>query len=380
MSQEDIIYKILSHAEDHKISAANGNDISPKAPSAWRGFGAFLGLFFIFLIEWIFTGLLYQINRDSIFRYAWDGTFITFLVSVYIAYRCILEVIASNQEAQIRATTQTSDLKDAPDGDIEIIATIKSINGISKSPIFNIECLAAVSSAKIEKRRGRSRTQQILLFEETQLCDELYLDDGTGTVFPPKLDLTEITMTFNEYIKPMRIVEILESDEFSNLNDDHFIKKAILEAHNHNLSTSLGQGRLLLQERIILASSEGMFNGTVSTLLGNRTPENKKNYFPNKSDGFEFHIGQDQKMFQTYVDWISSKKITANNNNSNYNIVSGKILLPISASDKLEYTSIKPFLQFKSEQPHPRTSLFSSIFFLAGPGFWILVVLSRMTI
>ena len=377
MSQEDIISKILPHAEDHKVSAANGNDISSKVPSAWRGFGAFVGLFFIFLIEWVFTGLLYQINRDGIFRYAWDGTFLTFLVAVYIAYRRILEVIASRKEAQIRATTQTSDLKDSPDGDIEIIATIKSINGISKSPIFNIQCLAAASSAKIEKRRGTGKNQQTLLFEKIQLCDELYLDDGTDTVFPPKLDLTEITMTFNEYIKPMRIVEILESDEFSDLNDDHFIKKAILEAHNHNLSTSLGQGRLLLQERIILASSEGMFNGTATTLLGNKTPENKKNYFPNKSDSFELHIGQDQKMFQNYVDWISSKEITANNNN---NIVSGKILLPIRVSDKLEYTSIKPFLQFKSEQPHPRTRLFSSIFFLAGPGFWILIVLSRMTI
>jgi hypothetical protein len=377
MSQEDIISKILPHADDHKISAANGNDISPKVPSVWRGFGAFVSLFFIFLIEWIFTGLLYQINRDSIFRFVWDGTFLTFLVAVYIAYRRILEVIASRKEAQIRATTQTSDLKDSPDGDIEIIATIKSINGISKSPIFNIQCLAAASSAKIEKRRGTGKNQQTLLFEKIQLCDELYLDDGTDTVFPPKLDLTEITMTFHEYIKPMRIVEILESDEFSDLNDDHFIKKAILEAHNHNLSTSLGQGRLLLQERIILASSEGMFNGRATTLLGNKTPENKKNYFPNKSDSFELHIGQDQKMFQNYVDWISSKKITANNNN---NIVSGKILLPIRVSDEPEYTSIKPFLQFKSEQPHPTTRLFSSIFFLAGPGFWILFVLSRMTI
>ena len=133
MSQEDIISKILPHADDHKISAANGNDISPKVPSVWRGFGAFVSLFFIFLIEWIFTGLLYQINRDSIFRFVWDGTFLTFLVAVYIAYRRILEVIASRKEAQIRATTQTSDLKDSPDGDIEIIATIKSINGISKS-------------------------------------------------------------------------------------------------------------------------------------------------------------------------------------------------------------------------------------------------------
>ena len=152
MSQEDIISKILPHASTSvRNFIAHGNATSIHMPLVGRGILTLVGLFFVFWIEWIVTAVLHRETYSSVFEHARDGTYLTFFVAVYIAYGRTLEIIASRKEAETRATTQTSDLKNAPDGDIEIMATIKSTNGVSKSPIFNIECLAYSSTAAGER-------------------------------------------------------------------------------------------------------------------------------------------------------------------------------------------------------------------------------------
>ena len=286
--------------------------------------------------------------------------YITFCLALLLFGFTIGDVLIRMSEARTRIEMKTSKITDVTDADVEIVGVIKSTNQPLKSAIFDLECIAYKTEIEFSEKRGRSsRRTTVLILEKS--FGGIFIDDGTETVFPTKIDMEDFLLEIKETTKDAQFGKAICNKY--NLTDDHPLKRATKKM--------AGLDRLHVNETIVLPNTEGMFTGKVCALKPEEALHQEK-YFEDCPSQAEMSmadmplLSQSKKMFEQYFEIIRQKKSSLNDGADK----TIRFLLPPGKGEISNY--IASSTRFKEERKDLTNKFISSTFVLTvAVGFMI---------
>jgi hypothetical protein len=278
----------------------------------------------------------------------------TFCLALFLFGFTIRDILIRMSEAKTRIEMATLKIAGVSDGEVEIVGVIKSTNTTFRSPVFNLECLAYRTRIEYLKKR-KSHNSAKTVFTTARSIDGIFIDDGTGTAFPPKVKLEDFTLKITETTKdPQFAISICNK---YNLEDDHPLKEA-----NRYIGGDIYLDRFSVTETIVLPNTEGMFTGRLETVNVEKDSDIEE-YFQDRPAGFKVSVdslpclSQTKRMFQKYANVIQLEK--RNQHDKEHKAL--HLLLPLAA-EKSGFVASST--RFKEERKDVRNKFLSSTFVL----------------